>query len=405
LPDFDFIAMHGIWSWVSDENRGIIVDFIRRKLKAGGVVYVSYNVLPAHAAFIPVRDVLTGHAGMAAGRDPSSRIDGAFGFAEKLLAVCPWYAQANPEAATRLATLKSSDRAYVAHEYFNRDWFPTSFARTSEWFAPAKLDYACSANYFETVDAFNFSAEQQVLLKEISDVKFRETVSDFMLNKWFRRDYWVKGLRRLTLPEKIETLRGQRVVLTRPVHKAEIKAKGALGSIVPNKSISEAVLTALGDCRPKTLRQIEQEVLSKGVNLANVAQLLMTLLETNSVSPAQDDQVIRAARKQTDKLNAYLCDKAPYRADAGSLFASPVTGAGLVDVGRVVQFFWQGVSQGKKQPSQLAAHAAQLFRSDITVLEDEKRYVPGDGSLDALTAEASYFMETLLPLLKGLHVV
>ena len=46
LPDFDFIGLHGIWSWVSEENRQLLVDFIRRKLKVGGIVYVSYNSLP-----------------------------------------------------------------------------------------------------------------------------------------------------------------------------------------------------------------------------------------------------------------------------------------------------------------------------------------------------------------------
>ena len=46
LPDFDFICLHGIWSWVSNENRAIIVDFIRRKLKVGGVLYISYNTQP-----------------------------------------------------------------------------------------------------------------------------------------------------------------------------------------------------------------------------------------------------------------------------------------------------------------------------------------------------------------------
>jgi hypothetical protein len=38
LPDFDFIGLHGIWSWISDENRAVIVDFVRRKLAVGGVL-------------------------------------------------------------------------------------------------------------------------------------------------------------------------------------------------------------------------------------------------------------------------------------------------------------------------------------------------------------------------------
>jgi SAM-dependent methyltransferase len=58
LPDFDFIGLHGIWSWINEENRKIIVEFIRRKLKVGGVLYVSYNTQPGWAAIAPFRDLL-----------------------------------------------------------------------------------------------------------------------------------------------------------------------------------------------------------------------------------------------------------------------------------------------------------------------------------------------------------
>jgi SAM-dependent methyltransferase len=59
LPEFDYIGLHGIWSWISDENRAVIVDFIRRKLKVGGVLYISYNTQPGWAAFAPLRELLT----------------------------------------------------------------------------------------------------------------------------------------------------------------------------------------------------------------------------------------------------------------------------------------------------------------------------------------------------------
>ena len=41
LPEFDYIGLHGIWSWISDDNRKIFVDFNRRKLAVGGVLYNS----------------------------------------------------------------------------------------------------------------------------------------------------------------------------------------------------------------------------------------------------------------------------------------------------------------------------------------------------------------------------
>jgi hypothetical protein len=42
LPEFDYIGLHGIWSWISNENRAVIVDFIRKKLKVGGVLVYAY---------------------------------------------------------------------------------------------------------------------------------------------------------------------------------------------------------------------------------------------------------------------------------------------------------------------------------------------------------------------------
>ena len=54
LPDFDFITLHGIYSWVSPENRQTIVEFIRRKLKPGGLVYISYNTMPGWASMMPL---------------------------------------------------------------------------------------------------------------------------------------------------------------------------------------------------------------------------------------------------------------------------------------------------------------------------------------------------------------
>ena len=33
LPEFDIIGLHGIWTWISDENSRVIVDLIRRKLR------------------------------------------------------------------------------------------------------------------------------------------------------------------------------------------------------------------------------------------------------------------------------------------------------------------------------------------------------------------------------------
>lgn len=174
LPEFDYIGLHGIWSWISDENRAVIVDFVRRKLKVGGVLYISYNTQPGWAAMVPMRDLLTEHAEVlgADGAGIVSRIDSALAFADQLLASNPTYARANPQIAERIKMIKGQDRHYVAHEYFTRDWQPMAFAKMAQWLVPAKLQWACSANYLDAIDAVNLTAEQQTLLASIPDPMF-----------------------------------------------------------------------------------------------------------------------------------------------------------------------------------------------------------------------------------------
>ena len=126
LPQMDYIVLHGIWSWVSDANRRNIVEIIRKRLKVGGAVYMSYNTLPGWAVAMPLRQLMTLHAG-SAGSDVQgvvARIDASIGFVGKLADAGARYFNANPAAKPRLDAIAGQNRHYVAHEYFNRDWAP-----------------------------------------------------------------------------------------------------------------------------------------------------------------------------------------------------------------------------------------------------------------------------------------
>jgi hypothetical protein len=86
------------------------------------------------------------------------------------------------------------------------------FATMAQWLEGAKVQYACSANYLDHIDALNLTAEQQAFLKDIPDPMFRETARDFMVNQQFRKDYWVKGARKLNPLEQAQALRAVQVV-------------------------------------------------------------------------------------------------------------------------------------------------------------------------------------------------
>lgn len=410
LPDFDYIGIHGIWSWISDTNRQIMVDFIRRKLKVGGVLYISYNTLPGWAAFAPMRHLMTEHAEVlgAEGRGILSRIDGAIDFADQLMAVNPLYARANPLVGDRIKKLKEQNRHYLAHEYFNRDWHPMHFATMADWLAPAKLSYAGSANYLDHVDAINLTTEQKAFLATIPDPMFKQSVRDFIVNQQFRKDYWVKGARRLSPLEKADRLQQQRVLLAQPRADVSFKVQGSLGEATLTESIYGPILDALADHKPKTLGQLEQALQGKGPNGSAItsAQLIEASLLLSAMGVlvnVQDEATTQKAKKTTDKLNAHLMRKAISSSDTAFL-ASPVTGGGI-NVPRFQQLFLLAKQQGQRTPEDYAQDAwRRLAALGQKLVKDGKTLDTAEENLAELSVKATAFADKQLPILKALQI-
>jgi SAM-dependent methyltransferase len=339
LPDFDYIGLHGIWSWISDENRALLVDFARRKLKVGGVFYISYNTHPGWAAFAPMRHLLAEHAEVMAvpGRGMVSRVDAALDFADRLLAVQPRFAIANPQIADRVKRLREQNRNYLAHEYFNQYWAPVHFSEMADWVQPSKLDYACPAHPMENLP-INLTEAQRNFLGEIPDRMFRETVRDFMINQQFRRDYWVRGVRTLTGYAQVEALRRERFVLGIPAADMPKKVTTQMGDANLHEDIYRPLADAMADNRPHSLGELEQKLgASAKLSLPQIAEAITILLESGVAHTAQSDEQIEACKPRTDRLNVHLMNRARSASEVGYL-ASPVTG-GAIAVAAFHQLF------------------------------------------------------------------
>ncbi|MBC52828.1 MAG: methyltransferase [Gammaproteobacteria bacterium] len=405
LPEFDYIGLHGIWSWISDENRAIIVEFVRRKLKVGGVLYISYNTLPGWATFAPMRHLMTEHAEVigSEGRGIVSRIDDAVDFADKLLATNPLFSRANPQVGDRVEKLKTQNRHYLAHEYFNRDWHPMHFATMVDWLEAAKVSYACSANYLDNIDIVNLSDEQQKFLKNIPDLMFRESVRDFMVNQQFRKDYWVKGPRIMNALDRVEAIRAQRIILVSHRPDVSLKVNGSLGEANMSEVVYGPVLDYLADHKPRTIEQLEQAIQQKGINFAQLVEVIMVLAAIGHIAAVQDDAVITKAKKQTDRVNHYICKKARGGNDIIYL-ASPVTGGG-VQVTRFQQLFLLAIGQGKKQPGDWTEFTWQILSSQgQRLIIEGKTLETADDNIAELSAQANSFAQKELPILRALQV-
>ncbi len=404
LPEFDSIGLHGIWSWISDENRAVIVDFIQRKLKVGGALYISYNTLPGWATFAPIRQLMTEHAAVmgSAGKGVVNRVDGALEFAQKLLYTRPKFAIANPSVVERLKKVSEQNRHYLAHEYFNKDWHPMHFATMSEWLSPAKVSFVCSAHYLDHVDAVNLTTEQQAFLKEIPDATFKESVRDFMTNQQFRRDYWIKGSRKLTAIEQAAQIKQHRLVLTSARGDISLKIAGALGEANLSEDIYGPVLDLMSDHKIRTVEEIALELTT--IPYLKLAQSIIVLTGAGHVASVQTDDRISTAAPMAHKLNNVLINKAQFANEINYL-ASPVTG-GAIEVNRVQQLFLLAIYKGKKQPHDWAQSAWALFASqNQRLLKDGNAIETEEGNLEELTRQAQEFANKKLPILKALHVL
>ena len=368
LPEFDYIGLHGIWSWISDSNRMVIVEFIRKKLKVGGVLYISYNTMPGWGTFAPMRHLMTEHAEVigADGVGIVSRIDDALNFTEKLLATNPLFARANPLINEKIKQIKGQDRNYLAHEYFNRDWHPMHFAKMAEWLEPAKLSFACSAHYLDYVETANLTAEQQFFLSEIHDPMFKQTVRDFMVNQQFRKDYWVKGARKLNTFEQAEQLRAQRFVLCTNRNDVVLKVSGPLGDAKLSEDIYVPILDLMADHKVRTFGEIEHLLKNKNIVFGHLLQAILVLCGNGTFSAVQDESIIVQARRNTDKLNRLLMLKARSSNEVISYLSSPVTGGGIF-VNRFQQLFLFALHNGKKSPKEWAE-----FVSNILAVQGQK---------------------------------
>lgn len=405
LPDFDCISLHGIWSWISDENRQIIVDFIRKKLKVGGLLYISYNTLPGWASFAPMRHLMTHHAEIigSEGSGIVNRIDGAMKFAEELLATNPTYLRANPLVSERLDLLKGQPREYLAHEYFNRDWFPMHFATMAEWLESAKVSYACSAHYMDNIESINLTPEQTKFLNTIPDKMLRESTRDFMTNQVFRRDYWIKGIRKLPKLEQLEALRNEIVVLQTPRSEVTLKAKDGGREVNLNEEIYNPILDVLANHKTISLGELESKLKAKDIGLAKIVQAAMVLADCGHLFVTQSEGNVVEAKVQTDKLNTHILRRSRSNAEVRYL-ASPLTGGGVA-VSRFHQLFLLACQAGKKMPAAMAEFAwAILSEQGERIVEDGKTLETEAENISRLTDQAETFKKKHLPILQALKI-
>lgn len=377
LPDYDFIGLHGVWSWIADADRDAILRFVHTKLRPGGVLYLGYNALPGWAGFLPVRELLVEHAEASGGLGAGivDHVGEAMAFVDRLLATGPALARDNPALAGMLAALGRQDAGALAHELFNRDWQPMSFGTVARRLGPLGLVHAGAADLSDIVDRLDMSAAQRRLIDELADPVLRQLARDAIFNKRFRRDYWVKDPQPLSAAERDSAILDEQVIATTAVTTLprSLRAALTLQPDGPDAGMVSAVLGSLVERRPHRLADIAVGLNGGSVAPRALLDAVMFLAAQGLVESAQDEETVSAMKHRTDRLNRHLLgDKSLDAVDIA--LASPVTGG--------------GVALSSEERRCLRALGRSEPTTDPTVREENSRL----------------FMEERLPALRALQV-
>lgn len=188
LPRFDYITLHGVYSWVAESTRAALRRFIAEGLAPGGIAYVSYNALPGWNGVLPLRDWLQRRAATLSGSLPSRALRARDELLDLLEQRVPYFTD-TPVAAAVAADLRTAEAGYIVHEYLLPGWQALAFNDVAGAMHEAGLVFAGDAELPGRALPCDEHAACRALA-DSGDPLAAEREHDFLHNRFFRRDLY-----------------------------------------------------------------------------------------------------------------------------------------------------------------------------------------------------------------------
>jgi methyltransferase-like protein/cyclopropane fatty-acyl-phospholipid synthase-like methyltransferase len=260
LGSFDYIACHGVYSWVSAENQQHILRILQQRLSPQGVAYVSYNTFPGWHFLSAIRSLLLRQVREIA--DPLQKVTKARAYLNFLAK-----SLANEDSVygkllnIQAENFKKFHDSYIFHEYLEDDNAPCYFGEFMEQAAAFGLQYICEAKVNAALA--HLPADVRMQLQDLSRNRVEyEQQFDNVHNTTFRRTLLCHADVKL-LPfasaESLEALRFS--TITVPENPAVDMDSEAMTKFVATKEISfqtskpifKAAMLCLSEVRPRSL--------------------------------------------------------------------------------------------------------------------------------------------------------
>jgi SAM-dependent methyltransferase len=402
LPQFDFIVLHGVYTWVGAENRKNVRRFISDFLKPGGIVYVTYNAMPGWASALPLQRLVRELASLRSARS-DVRLDDARAFVRRMNELQAAYFTGNSVGA-RLQALMSSHPNYLVHEYLNEFFEPLYHADVArQLFDDCKVQFVGSADLPMAFPSLYLTQEKLDLLATVHDATTAETTKDYFLNTSFRKDVYVRGARSLNKQRQLDALSRFGLALCVPRDQVNLKMQLTFGEITAREEIHGPILDALA-ARPHGFSELAALPALQGKLVAHIVQAASLLIATSQAA-AYPLQSSPDAARTSREMNLALTEQARLGEDF-QVLASPLLGSAIpvTPIGSLVYRLLAdaGASSGADA---IAAKAWKIMSSLGRHLEKDNKKIEGDeANIAELTRLVDQVLTQRLPLWRQLGI-
>lgn len=337
LPQFDFVTINGVWSWISEKERRDILNFLSKHVKAGGVCQVSYLAAPGNTNMGPIVEVL--HRFMA------DNLPGNMPADEKIVKAAELAVEigkANPVVLIRVpkllpdlaAAAAGKDDGEFAKNFLSKHWRCFHLREMAAMFDSIDFGFLSSNLPKDQLVYTQLTDEEAEYIEQYRGTTLYETCRDFLLNREYRSDLFCNGVRQLTASQYVQKYNSLTLMLTADLTDFDYKIKCPGGDKDLDRGLYEPLLVAFNDYIPHAIGEVRTALKQFNAEIADsdIDMAINTLVSLGMLVPCADpSNITEKLVEQCNIVNAAVLS------DAGMnirTLASPVLGFGysLTDI-------------------------------------------------------------------------
>lgn len=368
IPQCDTIAIHGVWSWISEINQRFIVDIVKKFLKPGGLFHISYNCSAGHNHFVEWKNRLYRYHASLSG-SPQEKAEKTFSYFDEIFTQFPELLENNSQLKISWNVIKKQinlgNYNYLIHEYLNEHWKPMTLEQVTQHFDDAKLSFVGSMYFNEIVDPYRFSESITTFL-ETQPLIDREMWRDTFLKESFRKDLFMKGGYRLNELQQLDRLKEWHFISFNLREELDNKMFKS-GSTEIKSDLFEPIADCLcaEDYRPKSFAEL-LEALPSNYGWHTLLKILVIKIKRGDFgvvyNPSPDQSII----DKSQRYNDYIIHNLMPRRNINEL-VSPVLGTGYSKIGLIYAAYIKVVSENPTMSDQEIADGMFDFLGKLNI--------------------------------------